>query len=321
MNIKLIKVIFLGTPDFAVPSLEKLINHDYYIIEVITQPDKKVGRKQEIIPSAVKKAAVKLGLPFYQPDNIKNINAVKYIKSLKPDFIITCAYGQIIPKSILDIPKFGCINIHGSLLPKYRGASPIQYAILKGDKKTGITVMEMDEKMDEGDIISQKSIKIESNDTASSLHDKLSVLGANLLIETLPKILNKEIKYTPQNDSQATYTKILKKEDGKIDWNKNADEIDSMIRAFYPWPGTYAELKNSNHESRIKRLKIIRASLIKIKNNLNPGTIFKTKDENLAVKCKINALILEKIQPEGKKVMSGQEFIRGYNNILNKIIK
>ncbi len=336
-----LKIIFIGTPDFAVPNLNKLIKSNYDIISVITQPDKKVGRKQEVVFSPVKKVALKHDIPLLQPKKIKEI--YNKIKELKPDIIITVAYGQIISKNILDIPKFGCINIHGSLLPKYRGASPIQCAILKDNKKTGITIMEMNEKMDEGDIISQKEIEINNNDTASSLHDKLSTLGSALLLETLPKIFKKEIKYTPQDNNKATYAKILKKEDGKIDWNKNANEIDSMIRAFYPWPGTYSELRILNpcligrllkrrHESmphrqvteeatRIKRLKIVNAGVYKISNDLKPGTIFKTKDGNLAIKCGKNSLILEKVQLEGKKETSGKEFLRGHENILTQIMK
>lgn len=306
------KTIFIGTPDFAVPSLNKLIESNYNIVTVITQPDKKVGRKQKVVFSPVKKVALKHNIPLLQPLKIKEI--VEKIKELRPDIIITAAYGQIISKNILDIPKFGCINIHGSLLPKYRGASPIQCAILNGDKKTGITIMEMDERMDEGSIITQKEIEIDNNDTASSLHNKLSDLGVDLLLETLPKIFKKEIKYTPQDHSQATYTKILKKEDGKINWNKKVIEIERMIKAFYPWPGTYTELEG-------KRLKIIKVKIIDSKNDLELGTIFKTRDSDLAVRCSKNALVLEKIQPEGKKVMSGKEFLRGYKKILNKTLK
>lgn len=319
MNQKGYNIIFIGTPDFAVPSLNKLIESNYNIITVITQPDKKVGRKQELIYSPIKKVALEHNIPLLQPQKVKEIT--KEIKKLQPDIIITAAYGQIIPKDILNIPKFGCINIHGSLLPKYRGASPIQYAILKGEKKTGITIMEMDEKMDEGDIITQKDIEIKNTDTSLSLHDKLSILGANLLLETLPKIFDNKVKCSPQNHSKATYTKILKKSDGKIDWNMSADEIDNMVRAFYPWPGTYAELRILNQESGIKRLKIIKAGVYKISNELKPGSVFKAQDENLAIKCNKNALILEKVQLEGKKEMLGKEFLRGYPNILNKVIK
>jgi methionyl-tRNA formyltransferase len=318
MNNKNYKIIFIGTPDFAVPSLNKLIKSNYNIISAITQPDKKVGRKQEVVFSPVKKVAIKHNIPLLQPKKIKEI--YNKIEELKPDIIITCAYGQIIPKNILDIPKFGCINVHGSISPKYRGASPIQYAILNGDQKTGITIMEMNEKMDEGDIISQKEIEIENSDTASSLHDKLSDLGSDLLLETLPKIFNEEAKYTPQDNSKATYTKILKKENGKIDWNKDATKIERMVRAFYPWPGTYTKLRIMNHKLRFKRLKIINIKVLNVENNLEAGSFFKTKDENLAIKCGKNGLILEKVQIEGKKAMSGKEFLRGYKNVLNNIL-
>ena len=313
------KIIFIGTPDFAVPSLNKLIESNYNIISIITQPDKKVGRKQEVVFSPVKKVALKHNIPLLQPQKIKEIYSE--IKDLNPNIIITAAYGQIIPKDILNIPKFGCINIHSSLLPKYRGASPIQYAILEGNEKTGVTIIEMNEKLDEGDIISQKDIEIGNTDTASSLHNKLSDLGANLLLKTLPKIFENKIKCTPQNHNSATYSKILKKEDGKIDWNKNADEIERMVRALYPWPGVCAVIKDQGSRINNKILKIIQVKILVTDKNLNPGTIFKTKDSNLAAKSKKNALILEKVQLEGKKVMTGQEFIRGYPNILNKTLK
>lgn len=312
MDINNYRIIFIGTPDFAVPSLNKLIESNYNIIAVITQPDKKIGRKQEVVFSPIKKVALKNNIPLLQPHKIKNI--IEKIKELNPDIIITTAYGQIIPKSILEIPKFGCINIHGSLLPKYRGASPVHCAILEGEKETGITIMAMNEKMDEGDIISKSKINIKEKDTTETLHDQLSTLGANLLLETLPKIFSKKVKYTPQEHSKATYTKILKKEDGKIDWNKPAEVIERKIKAFYPWPSTYANLKS-------KRLKINKAKIFKINNTLKPGTIFETENKNLALKCKENALILEKVQLEGKKETTGQEFLRGHKNILNKILK
>lgn len=306
------KIIFIGTPDFAVPSLNKLIEANYNIITIITQPDKKVGRKQEVVYSPVKKVALKHNISLLQPQNIKEI--AEEIKNLNPDIIITAAYGQIIPKSILDIPVFGCINIHGSLLPKYRGASPIQYAILNGDEKTGVTIMKMNEKMDEGQIISKQELTIKDTDTASSLHDKLSIMGSKLLTETLPKIFRKEIEYAPQDHAKATYTKILKKENGQIDWNKSAQKINRMIRAFYPWPGTYTHLNN-------KRLRIIKADIIKNKDNKIPGTIFTDNDNNLLIKCQEDALIINRIQLEGKKVTAGREFLKGHANILNKVLK
>jgi methionyl-tRNA formyltransferase len=310
------RIIFIGTPEFAVPSLKKLIENKLSPIAIITQEDKKVGRKQKIVFSPIKQVALKYDIPVLQPKSIKNIEVEKHIKNLRPDIIIVAAYGQIIPQKILDIPKFGCVNIHASLLPKYRGASPIQYAILNGDNETGVTLMQMNEKMDEGNIIAQKKIKIIESYTTLTLSDQLSKLGAELLIETLPRIFKKEIKLIPQDQKKATYTKILQKDDGKINWEKSATEIELQIRAFSPWPGTYTNFQFSIFNFQ-KRLKIIQAEAQASRPKSKPGTIFLTLDKKLAVACGKGSLILKKVQVEGKKEISGEEFIRGYFYILN----
>lgn len=311
------RIVFMGTPEFAAYFLKKIIENQFKPVAVITQPDKRVGRKQKIVFSSVKQVALKYDIPVLQPKSIKDSEIQQIIETLKPDIIIVVAYGQIIPKKILDIPKFGCINIHASLLPKYRGASPIQYAILNGDQTTGITLMQMNEKMDEGDIIVQREVEIAEDDTTLTLQKKLAELGVNLLIETLPYIFDGKIELIPQDHKKATYTKILRKEDGKIDWRKKAIEIERQIRAFYPWPGTYTEFRIKNLEFRIKRLKIIQASVSPSKSKSESGTVFLTPDRKLAVACGKDNLILEKVQVEGKKEISGNEFIRGYPKILN----
>ncbi len=303
MKKKNYKIIFFGTPNFAQPSLEKLINSGYLVIAVVTQPDKKIGRKQKEIYSPVKELALKLNIPVFQPEKISDPNCIQKIEDLNPDLIVVAAYGQILPKEILEIPKYGCINIHASLLPKYRGASPIQAAILNGDKETGVTIILMDEKMDRGEIVQSAKCKVQKDVTFSELHDELARMGAELLIETLPKWFSGQIKPKTQDESNATYTKILKKEDGQINWNKSAEVIERQIRAFMPWPGSFCFWNN-------KRLKIVKAKVLNI-NKTEPGKVYKI-DSKLAVQTGENMLELERIQLEGKREMDIEEFLRGY---------
>ena len=303
MKKKNYKIIFFGTPDFARPSLEKLINSGYLVIDVVTQPDKKIGRKQKEIHSPVKELALKHKIPVFQPEKISDPNCVQKIKDLNPGLIVVAAYGQILPKEILEIPKYGCINIHASLLPKYRGVSPIQAAILNGDKETGVTIILMDEKMDHGKIVKSSKLKVQSDITLSELHDELAKLGAELLVEILPKWFSGQIKPKTQDESQASYTKILKKEDGQIDWHKSAEVIERQIRAFTPWPGSFCFWGN-------KRLKIIKAKVLDI-NKTEPGKVYEIGDK-IAVQTGENMLELERIQLEGKKEMDVKEFLRGY---------
>ena len=284
------QIIFIGTGQFAVPILEKLINSDYKIIAVITAPDKPVGRKQKITPSPIKQIAIKYNLSVSQPEKISNFKS--QISKLSPNLIITADYGQIIPKNILDIPKLGCLNLHPSLLPKYRGPSPIQTVILKGEKLTGITIMLMDEKMDHGPIIAQEQVPIYNNDNCQTLGKKLSKKASDLLIKTLPQYVQSKIKPIPQDHNKATYTKIFTRQDGQIDWKQNAKQIERMIRAFYPWPGTWTVFNG-------KRVKILKAKAI-------------NQQDKAAIKTKKGYLLLELVQPADKKPMTGQEFARGY---------
>lgn len=312
------RIIFFGTPQFAAIIFKKLISSSYKPIACVTQTDKKIGREQKIIFSPVKKLAKANNIPVLQFEKIKEKKAILKIKNLKPDIIVVAAYGQILPKEILELPKFGCINVHASLLPKYRGASPIQYAILSGDKETGITLMQMTEKMDAGPILAQKAQKIYNNDTALTLHNKLANLGASLLLEILPKISEKKIKPKPQDETKTTYTKILKKEDGKINWQNNAGYIERQVRAFVPWPGTYTFFQKNSKKIllKIKKVSILNPK-IRCAKNANPGDLFKTTDKKLAVSCGQGSLILEKVQVEGKKEISGSDFLRGYPLIAN----
>jgi methionyl-tRNA formyltransferase len=297
------KIIYMGTPGFAVPPLETLSEKGFDIVLVVTQPDKRQGRGKKIVSSPVKNTAAKLGLEIFQPEKIKSDEAFEKLKSYDPDFLIVAAYGQILSKKILDIPKFGAINIHASILPYYRGASPIQHAVLNMEKETGITTMLMDEGLDTGDILEVIKTEIGKKETAGELHDRLSYLGAKAIINTLDNF--SAITPRSQDDSKATYAPLLKKENGHIDWSQAGDEIDARIRAFNPWPGTFT-LYNG------ERLKIYSIEKISDFSGKKPGTIVKAEDNQLIVAagdCDVNLL---EVQPAGKKVIKTKDFLRGY---------
>ncbi len=280
------KIVFMGTPEFSVAILEALINSNYEVAAVITNPDAPIGRKQILTPSPVKQliANGKWPIEVFQPATKSELLAISHkLLAIKPDLAIVAAYGKIIPKNILDIPRYGTINVHPSLLPKYRGASPIQNAILNGDKETGITIMKVDEEMDHGNIISNLKTQISKVDTYDSLSQKLAISGAELLIKVIPDYISGKIKPVEQKHTEATYTKIIKKEDGKIDWSKSAEEIERMIRAFYPWPTAWTVWNG-------KILKILEAEV---------------HGSNLAIK---------KLQLEGGKILSIKEFLNGHKD-------
>lgn len=326
-----IKILFFGTSEFAVPILEKLIENNYSIAAIITQPDKPTGRKQILTPSPVKILAQTHNLTILQPETLKEFsfnefpNLIAKIKNL--ELIISASYGKIIPKYILDLPKYGSLNVHPSLLPKYRGPSPIQTAILNGDKETGVSIMLMDEKMDHGPIIAQEIISL--NDEApkfTQLHNKLSMVGANLLVNMIPKLIRREVKPISQDDAKATYTKIITREDGKINWDKSAEEIDRQIRAFNPWPGCWTIM---NREKSPKRVKVINgiARIRDKEDNFLPGQVFKFESKKnfqittgsekmMLVKCGENYLEILKLQVEGKKIITGEDFLNAFPNTL-----
>jgi len=284
------KIIFIGAARFAVPTLGKLIDRGYQTPLIITQPDRPAGREKKIVFSPLKQFALKQGLKISQPEKIAA--GAEEIKKINPDLIIVASYGQLIPQKIIELPRFKAVNIHPSLLPKYRGPSPIQTAILNGDKKTGVTLMLMDEKLDHGPIIGQKEILIGQDDDYPALEKKLARLSADFAVKTLPAYLDGKIKPKPQDESRAAYTEILTRQDGKIDWSESAEKIRRKIRAFRPWPGAWTELNG-------RRVKIIKAEAVK---NRQPG----------AVKTGGGFLVLKEVQPAGKKIMSGEEFLRGY---------
>ena len=307
------KVIFMGTPEFAVPVLLGLIEN-YNVIGVVTQPDKIVGRNKIPTPTPIKKVALTHNIEVFQPEKIRE-NYIDILK-LNPDIIITCAYGQIIPKEILDYPEYGCINVHASLLPKLRGGAPIHHAIIDGYKKTGITIMYMDEKMDTGDIISQKEINIEDTDTTSILHDKLSNLGVELLLDTLPTIFNKTNKRIKQNNEQATYAYNIKKEEELINFNKPTIDVYNQIRGLCEYPGAYTTLDE----------KIIKVYESKIGNSKNsqPGQIINIYKDGIGVSTIDGEIILTKIKPFGKKMMMVSDYLNGIKEkkeLLNKRFK
>ncbi|WP_028844445.1 methionyl-tRNA formyltransferase [Thermodesulfovibrio thiophilus] len=293
-------IIFFGTPAFAVPTLNALISDKEKILLVVTQPDKPKGRGKVIQPAEVKKIALEHRLPLIQPDRVRDENFIKMLKELNPEFIVVVAYGKIIPGEILKIPEYGCINLHASLLPKYRGAAPIQWALIKGEKITGVTTMLIDEGLDTGPILLQKEVLIEDEDNAQSFSEKLSRIGADLIVETLDKMRKGVITPIPQS-GESSYAPQLKKEDGKINWSVSAIEIFNLIRGTYPWPCAYSFFKN-------ERVKIIKAQVME--GESEPGMIVKAKNE-LIVATGRGFLKILLIQPEGKKIMTAKEFISG----------
>ena len=301
---KKIRIIFMGTPDFAVPGFKSLINESSFeIVGVFTQPDKPIGRQQILNLPPIKKVALENSIPVFQPEKIKT--EIETIKNLQPDLIVVIAYGKIIPQSILDIPTYGCVNVHASLLPKYRGAACLNAPILNGDTETGVTIMKMEAGLDTGPILRQTKLKLVGDENLETVHDELAELGANFLIETLQDFMAGKIIPQIQDETQASYIKTLKKEDGKIDWSKSAIEIERLVRAYNPWPGTYTQ-------SDGKIIKIIAAknNILKI-NDHKSGEVF-LNEGNLAVQCGQDAIVILKLQLEGKKIMTSAEFLRGH---------
>jgi methionyl-tRNA formyltransferase len=295
------RVVFMGTPMFSVPILSAL-SEQFKVLAVVTQPDKPTGRGRKITYSQVKQFAVDKGLLVLQPKNLKEPTIQNRIKGLNPDVIVVAAYGKILPKHILEIPENGCVNVHASLLPRWRGASPIQSAILNGDEITGVTIMLMNEGMDTGDVLRQSNIDIEKDDTAKDLSEKLSNLGAKLLIDTMMEYLSGKISPTPQDDQQATYSRILRKKDGLVDFDDDAELITRKIRAFNPWPVCYFVWKN-------QKIRIYRAD-VSLSQSLKPGERDVLK-KYPAIGTKTSDLIIKEIQPPGRQVMSGREFLNG----------
>ena len=310
------KIIFMGTPDFAAAALEKIAEAGHEITLVVTQPDKPKGRSGELQVSDVKACALKHGFPVFQPERIKLEENVAYLKNYEADIYVVAAFGQILSQEILDIPKFGCVNIHASLLPKYRGAAPIQQSIIDGEEKTGVTIMQMAAGMDTGDILLQREIPIDDDETGGGLFDKLSDLGAELIVEALPKIERGELTPVPQDESLATKCGKLSKNMGKIDFNKNAQAIRNLVRGLNPWPSAFTRLDGKMLKIWVadafddKKIKETFVNVETVKNAA-PGTVsFVTKD-SIGVATGKGTLVLREVQLEGKKRMSVKDFLLG----------
>ena len=307
------RTVFMGTPDFACPSLSALIESRHDIVGVITQPDRRRGRGMKISFSPVKELALGNDLNIYQPADINAPEFIGLLEKISPDLIVIVAFGQILSKEILELPKYGCINLHASLLPKYRGAAPIPWTILAGEEETGVTTFYLSEEVDSGDIILQREEKIREDDTAATLSKRLAEIGAELLIESIDKIERKEAPRFPQDRERATYAPRLKKEDGLIDWEKPASQIERLVRAMDPWPGAYTYLEE-------KLLKIWGAKELPITNYQRPGEIAKITKEGMIVACGEGFLLIKEVQPPGKKRMSASSFASGYRIKIGTIL-
>ncbi|HBE15833.1 MAG TPA: methionyl-tRNA formyltransferase [Ruminococcaceae bacterium] len=303
------KIIFMGTPDFAVPCLEQLIKAGHEIAAVFTQPDKPRGRKQTLTPPEVKVCAMEHGLTVYQPKTLRDGEALDIIKAISPACIVVAAYGKILPKEILDLPQYGCINVHGSLLPKYRGSAPIQWSVINGDKETGVTIMQMAEGVDTGDMLYQKAIPINIDDTAESMFNKLSELGGEMIVEALDKLEKGELTAIRQDEALATHAPMLNKSISEIDWHKPALDVHNLVRGLYSWPIAQTTFNG-------KKLKIYRTTLGK--GNGEAGSIIAT--DPLTIACSEGSVVIEELQLEGKKRMDAKTFLIGHPlNINDKL--
>jgi len=308
------RVVFLGTPEFAVPSLRALVDDPRFeVVGVVTQPDRPAGRGQQLRMSAVKQQALMLGLPVFQPITLRDEAAVEHLRSWQPDVLVVVAYGQILRKPVLELAPHGVINVHASLLPRWRGAAPIQYAIRAGDEQTGVTIMLMDEGLDTGPILAQREIAIAPDETAATLHDKLAALGAQLLPQTLNAYLDGTLAPCPQPSEGVTYAPTLKKEDGHIDWSQSAVAIDRQVRAYDPWPGTFAYLRGD-------LLKVLRGiPLPEAHSSALPGTLMEW-DDGLAVQTGAGVYVLHTIQPAGKRPMTSQAYLVGHRDVVGEVL-
>lgn len=304
----------MGTPDFAVESLTALYESDYDIRLVVTQKDKRRGRGKKLQYTSVKQKALDLNLDVYQPDNINDEESLDILKEIDPDFIVVVAYGQILKKKLLDIPKYMCINVHASLLPKYRGAAPINWSIIDGEEKTGITIMEMSEGLDTGDMISKSEIPIELEDDYISLHDKLAEIGGKLLIDTLDEIIKGKSEKVPQDDKISSYAPMIFKSTGKIDWDSKGKDILNLIRGLVPWPVAFTKYKDDN-------FKIYKADLTDKKNMEPAGTIVEASDEGIFVNTSDKTLIIKELQFPNKKRVKVEDYLRGNTIEVGTLLK
>ncbi|SCG83510.1 methionyl-tRNA formyltransferase [Proteiniborus sp. DW1] len=308
------KVVFMGTPDFSVPTLEALYNNGHHVSLVISQADKAKGRGKKVQYTPVKERALELGLNIYQPDNVNSSESVEIIKNENPDVIVVVAYGQILKESILNIPRFGCINVHASLLPKYRGAAPINWAIINGEKTTGVTTMLMEKGLDSGDMLLKREVDILDGETAGELHDRLMKLGAELLIDTIADLERGSIIRIPQDHEKATYAPMMSKDLGKINWNEKAIDIQNLVRGTQPWPGAFTTYKENN-------IKILEVDIVNKFNDEESGKVVKVNNEGIYVNTLDKCIAIKQIQFPGKKSMSVSDFLRGNDFEVGVLLK
>jgi methionyl-tRNA formyltransferase len=309
-----VNIIFMGTPEFAVPSLQALLEKGYSVIAVVTQPDRPKGRKRVLTPTPVKVEAEKHGIPVLQPEKLRQADSVEALRALKPDLIVTAAYGQILPKSVLQLPEHGCINIHASLLPKYRGGAPIHHAVMRGEKVTGVTIMYMAEGLDTGDMISKIELPIEDADTTGTLFEKLSYAGAELLKQTMPDLLQGRTKAIPQNEAEAIYSPNIRREDELIDWTRPALAIFNQIRGLNPFPGAYTLWNGETMKVWASRKPLGVSDMAHGSQSTSahvPGTVLNSCDDGIEIMTGEGTIRLTEIQPAGKKAMDVAQFLRG----------
>jgi methionyl-tRNA formyltransferase len=305
------RVVFIGTGEIGVPTLQSLLRStEHQLIGVVTQPDKPSGRTQTVAATPIKKALEKAAVPILQPRRIKSADLVEQVRAWTPDAIVVMAYGQILPRALLDIPQIACLNLHASLLPRHRGAAPIQAAIVAGDRETGITVIYMDEGLDTGDILLQSAVEISNGETGGSLHDRLAQIAPLALKEALRQLDDQTAPRTPQDSAVATYAPKLERADGKIDWSDSADVIERKIRAFNPWPGAFTNLSPESGTTR--KLKLFSATVVDQQQRGSPGEIVLADDRDLVVAAKDGTLSLGEVQLEGRRRMTAVEFLRGF---------
>ena len=306
------RIVFIGTGEIGVPTLRALLNSGHEVVGIVTQPDKPVGREQRIEPPPIKKAVIAAGrlpgAPIFQPARIKDPQVIENLRGLSPDVIVVIAYGQILPPDVLELPRLACLNLHASLLPRWRGAAPIQAAIAAGDRETGITAMYMDEGLDTGDVLLQRSLTILPNDTGGSLHDRLAQIAPEALLDSLRLVASGSAPRIAQDNALATHAPKLKREHGLIDWSESAAAIERKIRAYNPWPGAFMKLDN-------QKLTIFSASVIDL--NGKPGEVLRS-DNDLIIATGRGALSLAEVQLEGKRGMTAAEFLRGHNSLLQR---
>ncbi len=303
------RVIFMGTPDFSVGTLEALLKAGHEVVLAVTQPDKPKGRGNSMQFPPVKETALLHGIEVYQPQKIREPECIAYLEQYQADIIVVVAFGQILPKEILEMPKYGCVNVHASLLPKYRGAAPIQWAVINGEKVSGVTTMRMDQGLDTGDIIMKQEVALTKEETGGSLFERLAQTGADLLIRTLQAIEQGSAVYTPQDHQAVTHTSIIKKQLGEIDWSKSAQELERLVRGLNPWPSAYTQL----HGKILKIWKTtVAESQTEEETGLEPGTVVAVSKNSLAVQTAKGRLLLEEVQLEGKKRMTIDAFLRGF---------